>query len=103
MGGDVVIDDDVHPLDIDAAPEEVRCHHDALLELLELLVAADALLLVQGAVDRDGRKVAFAKKLVQSDCALHALHKYDNLKNPAIRKRQFSHVNKRQFSHVLRL
>ena len=60
---------------------------------------ADACMLVYTSV-LEPRMLAFAKKLVQSDCALHALHKYDNLKNPAIRKRQFPHVNKRQFSHV---
>mmetsp|Transcript_103648 Transcript_103648/g.278583 ORF Transcript_103648/g.278583 Transcript_103648/m.278583 type:complete len:214 (+) Transcript_103648:157-798(+) len=72
--GHVVVDDDVHPLDVDAAPEQVGGNHDALLELLELLVARDAVLLVQPRVDGDRGKVTLHQQLVERDGALHGLH-----------------------------
>mmetsp|Transcript_59286 Transcript_59286/g.168586 ORF Transcript_59286/g.168586 Transcript_59286/m.168586 type:complete len:469 (-) Transcript_59286:2-1408(-) len=72
--GHVVVDDDVYPLDVDAAPEQVGGNHDALLELLELLVARDAVLLVQPRVDGDRGKVTLHQQLVERDGALHGLH-----------------------------
>lgn len=45
--GEVVVDHDVHALDVDAAAEEVGGHQDALGEVLEGLEAGDALLLLQ--------------------------------------------------------
>jgi hypothetical protein len=46
--GHVVVDHDVHALDVDAAADEVGGHEDALRALLELLVDAEALLLRGG-------------------------------------------------------
>ena len=37
--GEVVVHHDVHALDVDAAAEEIGGHQDALLEVLNLLVA----------------------------------------------------------------
>ena len=45
--GEVVVDHDVHALDVDAAAEQVRAHQDALREVLERLEPGDALLLLQ--------------------------------------------------------
>mmetsp|Transcript_105623 Transcript_105623/g.278915 ORF Transcript_105623/g.278915 Transcript_105623/m.278915 type:complete len:452 (-) Transcript_105623:37-1392(-) len=77
--GHVVVDDDVHPLDVDAAPKQVGRYHDALLELLELLVARDAVLLVQARVDGDRREIALHEKLVERYGALHRLHEDHDL------------------------
>jgi hypothetical protein len=41
VAGGVVIDNDVHSLDVDAATEDVGGDEDALLEVLELSVAGD--------------------------------------------------------------
>lgn len=36
----VIVDDDVHTLNVNASTEDVRCHKDTLLEILELLETA---------------------------------------------------------------
>ena len=77
--GHTSVDDNVDTLDIDTTAEEVRRHHDALLELLELLIAPDALLLVQRGMDCDGGEVALAEELIQRNGALDTLHEDDNL------------------------
>ncbi len=63
--GGVVVDDDVDALDVDSAAEDVGGDEDALLEGLELLVAADALGLGQARVDRDRGEVALAQEGVE--------------------------------------
>mmetsp|Transcript_110391 Transcript_110391/g.216445 ORF Transcript_110391/g.216445 Transcript_110391/m.216445 type:complete len:296 (-) Transcript_110391:322-1209(-) len=73
--GHVVIDDDIDPLDVDAAAEQVRCDQNPFLELLELLVPGNPLLLRQARVDRDRREVALNEELVQRHGTLHGLHK----------------------------
>mmetsp|Transcript_10062 Transcript_10062/g.30766 ORF Transcript_10062/g.30766 Transcript_10062/m.30766 type:complete len:252 (+) Transcript_10062:39-794(+) len=75
----VIVDYDVHALNVDAAAEEVRGDHNALLKLLELLVARDAVLLVEARVDGDGREVALHQQLVQGDGPLHRLHEDHDL------------------------
>mmetsp|Transcript_125271 Transcript_125271/g.400431 ORF Transcript_125271/g.400431 Transcript_125271/m.400431 type:complete len:293 (-) Transcript_125271:886-1764(-) len=67
----VVIDHNVDPLDVDATAEQVGGDHDSLLELLELLVARNAVFLAQTRVDGDRREVALDQELVEGGCALH--------------------------------
>mmetsp|Transcript_69782 Transcript_69782/g.202250 ORF Transcript_69782/g.202250 Transcript_69782/m.202250 type:complete len:323 (+) Transcript_69782:332-1300(+) len=77
--GHVVVDNDVHALDVDAAAEQVRCDQNPFLELLELLVALDALVLRQPGVDGNRREVTLNEELVQSNGPLHGLHKDHDL------------------------
>merc|ERR1719310_1329745 len=67
----IVVDDDVDTLDVDPTPKEVSAHHDALLELFELLVARNTLLLVEARVNGDRWETALHEQLVQSNRALH--------------------------------
>mmetsp|Transcript_5572 Transcript_5572/g.12649 ORF Transcript_5572/g.12649 Transcript_5572/m.12649 type:complete len:269 (-) Transcript_5572:80-886(-) len=75
----VVVDDDVDPLNVNPASEQVCGDHDTFLELLELLISHNAVLLIQARVDRNGREIALHQELVQSNRPLHGLHEYDHL------------------------
>ena len=44
--GEVVVDDDVDPLNVDASAEEVGGHQDALVEVLEGFESRNALFLL---------------------------------------------------------
>lgn len=81
VGRGVVVDDDVDALDVDTATEDVGRDEDALLERLELLVAADTLLLVQARVDRDRREVALAQEAVELDRARNRLDEDADLRS----------------------
>ena len=60
----VVVNDDVDLLDVDATAEQVGSDHNALVEVLERLVAFQPLLHVQPRVDADGREVALLQQFV---------------------------------------
>merc|ERR1719272_1894725 len=75
----VVVDDNVHTLNVNATPEEVGADHDALLELFELLVAINALLLLQARVNGKRWKATLHKQLVESNGSLDRLYKNDHL------------------------
>merc|ERR1711862_51839 len=77
--GHVVIDDDVHSLDVNAASEQICRHHDTLLELLELFVTRDSIFLVQTRMDRDGWETALNQQLVQCDSSLDRLYENHDL------------------------
>ncbi len=68
---EIVVDDDVDPLDVDPSSEQVGGHQDALVELLEGLEARDAILLLESGVDDDGGEVAFFEDAVEFDGAVH--------------------------------
>jgi len=88
--GHVVIDYDVHTLDVDTTSEKVRGDHDALLELLELLVAGDALVLLEARVDGDGWEAALHEQLVQGNRALTDLTKMTTWLNSKASSKSFS-------------
>ena len=77
--GHVVVEHDVHPLDVHAPPEQVGGDQNALLEVLELLVVRQALVLRHAAVDGDGGEVLLTQQVVQRHTARHRLHKDDHL------------------------
>ncbi len=96
VGRQVVVDGQVDALDIDTTSENVSGNADALLELLELLVAADTgdqlafsrllervinspFLLAHARVDSNRREVALAQQLVQLGSTDSALDKDDDL------------------------
>jgi hypothetical protein len=62
---EVVVDDNVDSLDVDASAEQVGGHEDALVEVFEGLVASDALLLLHAGVDADGGEVAVVQQAIQ--------------------------------------
>ena len=69
----------------EAPPHHAVCmvdtstHHDALLEVLEGLVAGDALVLLERTVDADGREAALLEELVEKLGALHLRYEDDDL------------------------
>lgn len=98
VGRKIVIDRQVDALDIDTTTEDVGGDADALVEVLELLVAADTifrvsyrpsprlwdrwdlpLLLADTRVDSDGREVALAQELVKLRSTQGALDEDDDL------------------------
>ena len=76
---EVVVDDDVHSLDVNAAAKEVGRDEDALVEILELLEACEALFLLEAGVDADGREVAVLQQLGQLGGSLQLGHEDDDL------------------------
>jgi hypothetical protein len=58
LSGEVVVEDDVDPLDVKAARAQVRRHHDARLELLELVVRRDPARSSESRAARRGRAQA---------------------------------------------
>ena len=38
----IVVDDDVHTLNVDTSAEDISCHHDSFLEVFELGVFLDS-------------------------------------------------------------
>lgn len=96
IGGEIVVNGEVNALNINTTAEDISSDTDALVELLELLVALDTvglsvvsrsvmarenlpLLLADTRVDGDGGEVALPQKLVELVGALGALDKDDNL------------------------
>jgi hypothetical protein len=77
--GKVVVDGQVDTLDVDTTAENVSGNTDALLELLELLVATDTFFLADARVDGDRGEVALAEKLVQLSGTSGAPDKNDDL------------------------
>ena len=75
----VIIEDDVHALDVHSASKQVGGHKDALLEVFELLVTPQTLLLGHCAVDGNGREVLFNQQLVEGTAATHGADKDDDL------------------------
>ena len=92
----VVVDDDIHTFDIDTTTENICCHQNTLLEILECTVTLNAViqnqydeamserltipfLLGEARVDTDTREVAGDEKLVQLDCASNGLDENDHL------------------------
>merc|ERR1711865_1091858 len=75
----VVVDYNVDTLNVDTTAEQVGADHDTLLKLLELLVAVDALLLLETRVDGEGWEAALHEQLVKCSGTLDRLHKNDDL------------------------
>lgn len=61
----IVVDNNIYTLDINATGEDICADHDALLEVLKLLVAGDTRSLLHLAMDADAGKVALDQKLVK--------------------------------------
>jgi len=76
---EIVVDGKVDAFDIDTTAKDVGSNTDALVEVLELLVAANTLLLGHAGVDSDGGEVALAQELVEFSSTLGALDKDDDL------------------------
>jgi hypothetical protein len=97
VGGEIVVDGEVNTLDINTTAEDISGNTDALVELLELLVALDTilesanycgqcrtrvnlpLLLADTRVNCNTGEVALAQQLVQLVGTLGALNKDDHL------------------------
>lgn len=75
----VVVEDDVNTLNVHAATEQVRGHEDALLKVLEALVALEALLLLHCAVNGDRREVLLYEQLRECHTPLNSANEDDHL------------------------
>ncbi|GFE55550.1 membrane transporter protein, putative [Babesia ovis] len=75
----VVVDDDVHTLDIDTPAEQVGGDHDTLVKVLELSVTGNALLLVKASMDSNGWEVALVEQVVQRLGARYRLDEDNDL------------------------
>jgi hypothetical protein len=75
----VVVENDVHSLDIDTSSEEIGGDQDSSLEVFEQRVSFESFLLVHGPVDVDGREVLVFEELVQRDAPLDRLDEDDDL------------------------
>jgi hypothetical protein len=91
--GHVVVEHDINALNIHATSEQVGGDEDALLEVLEALVALEALLLVHRAVDRDCRKVLLDEQLRESHAALNSAHKDDHLEEQEKTKTAYIYID----------
>ena len=76
----VVVEYNIHALDIHTATEKICGHENALLEVFEGLVSLQAFLLRHAAVNRDGREVLVVEELSKGHAALHRPHEDDDLR-----------------------
>ncbi|GBE59902.1 membrane transporter protein, putative [Babesia ovata] len=77
--GHVVVDNDVHTLNVDAPTEQVSRDHDALVEVFELSVASNALGLLKPSVYGDRREVALVEQVVERLSPRNGLHENNDL------------------------
>lgn len=77
--GHVVVEHDIDTFDVDTTTEEVRGDEQSLLEVLERLVTADTLGLLQRPVDGNRREVLLAQQVAERDTSLHRLDEDDDL------------------------
>lgn len=69
--GHVIVEHNVHTLDIHTTTEQVGRDQDSLLKVLELLIARQTLLLRHGTVDSDRWEVLLNEKLSQGHASLN--------------------------------
>jgi hypothetical protein len=77
--GHVVVDDDVHALDIDTTSKEVGGDHDSRAEGLEVAITGNSFLLLQVRMDADGGEVALTKEAGQLFSSLARANEDDQL------------------------
>lgn len=77
--GHVVVEHNIHTLDVHAAAEQVGGDQDALGEVFELLVSLQAILLRHVAVNADRREVLIDQELSQRYASLHTFHEDHDL------------------------
>ena len=93
--GHVVVEHNVHSLNVHATTEQICRHQNTLLEVLELLIALQSarthnktqhmgtmrspLRLLHAAMNGDGREVLLNEQLVERDAAVDRLHEDDHL------------------------
>lgn len=73
--GSVIVDDNVHSLNIDTSTKDVGSNEDSLLKSLELLESRDSLGLLKTRVDTDGGEVALLQESVELSSTLNRLDK----------------------------
>ena len=77
--GHVVVEHDVHALDVHTTTEKIRCNQNALLEVLERLISLQALLLRHATVNSDGGEILVVEELSEGHAALNRPHEDDDL------------------------
>ena len=77
--GEVVVDYDVHTLNVNSSAKDIRSHHDALLEVLENFEAFDSLVLRYTGVDAHGGEGRLDKESVKGVSACSRLDEDNHL------------------------
>jgi len=77
--GHVIVDDDIHALNVNASSKEVGGDHDSGTEGLEITIARDSFLLLEVRMDADGGEVALSQEASQLFAAFARTHKDDQL------------------------
>lgn len=67
----VIVEDDVDSLDIHTTSKEIRSDKDSLLEILELLVAGQAIFLGHPTVNSDSREILLNEQLGECHTSLY--------------------------------
>jgi len=77
--GHIVVEHDVHSLDIHTTTEKVGGDKDTSLEIFEELVSLKTFFLIHGSVDIDGGEVLFLEERGERDASLHGLDEDNDL------------------------
>jgi hypothetical protein len=72
--GHVVIDHDIHSLDINPSPHQVRGDHDPTLEIFELLVRLNPFFLFHARVEAGAGEVALGEEFVEGGGTRDGVH-----------------------------
>jgi len=77
--GHIVVEHDVHSLDIHTTTEKVGGDEDTSLEIFEELVSLKTFFLIHGSVNIDGGEVLFLEERGERDAPLHGLDEDNDL------------------------
>jgi len=77
--GHIVVEHDVHSLDIHATTEKVGGDEDSSLEIFEELVSLKTFFLIHGSVNIDGGEVLFLEERRERDASLHRFDEDNDL------------------------
>ena len=79
VNGEVIVDHQIHPLNVDASSEEVGSHEQPRGVGLEQIIVLDSLFLPEGGVDADGVEELELEQLSQPLGPIHAVGEDDDL------------------------
>lgn len=75
----IIVDHEVHSLDIDSSRHQIGGHQDSLLSFLENIIKLDSLLLLKITMDRDTLELVLLDQLVQVFRSSHLRAEHDHL------------------------
>ena len=75
----IIVEHDVHSLNVHSSSEQVGSNQDAFVEVFELLVVRQAIILRHPTMDGNRREVLLNQQVIQCNTAWHRLHKDNHL------------------------